>query len=357
MGGLPRLLRQLPGRRLTLGCRAARAALLGVLLLGATPPSQAGTIRDGRELMGTLLQLTLVHEDETVARAAAEACFAEGAALEAVLTTYDPESATSRMNASAGGGPFQAPPPLARLLAESKQLTTATGGAFDVTVGPLIELWTEAGRAGKLPGASAIAATLRRVGSDRIVLGPDGIVMLAPGMRVNFGAVGKGFALDRMAERLAEHGVTRGLLDFGGSSWLALGAPEGGEAWRVLLRDGRGGFSGVVSLRNTSLSFSEGMAGVSEIEGRRYGHVIDPRSGWPLEEAVAVAVLAADGTTAEALSTALVVLGAEAGLGVARTAGAEALVIDAAGARHPSAGFEAATHFEPVANVAPAEVQ
>jgi thiamine biosynthesis lipoprotein len=324
----------------------------GLLVLGASARAEAW--RDSRELMGTLLQVTLVHPNTAVAQRAAEACFAEGAALEAVLTTYDPESATSRMNASAGAGPFQAPPALAQILARSKHLHAATGGAFDVTVGPLIELWTAAGQTGELPGPSELGAALRRVGTDRIALGPEGVVWLEPGMRVNFGAVGKGFALDRMAQRLAEHGVTRALLDFGGSSWLALGAPEGGAAWRVLLRDGRGGFAGVVSLRDASLSFSESMAGVIEIGGRRYGHVIDPRSGWPREEPIAGVALAADGTTAEALSTALVVLGAEPGLGVvARTPGAEALVIDAAGARHASPGFDAATGFEPVAAVAP----
>ncbi|MEN8159813.1 MAG: FAD:protein FMN transferase [Myxococcota bacterium] len=353
MGSLPQLLRGLPGRRVASGLAAGLLALVAALLLlggsaGAEP------YRDSRELMGTLLQLTLVHPDVAVAREAAEACFAEGAALEAVLTTYDAESATSRMNAGAGSGPFQAPPALARILAESKALQVATGGAFDVTVGPLIELWTEAGQAGRLPGPSELGAALRRVGSDRIVLGPEGVVMLQPGMGVNFGAVGKGFALDRMAERLAEHGVSRALLDFGGSSWLALGAPEGGAAWRVLLRDGRGGFAGVVSLRDASLSFSESMAGTTEIGGRRYGHVIDPRSGWPLEEPIAAAALAADGTTAEALSTALVVLGPEHGLGVVgRLPGAEALVIDASGSRHESRGFRETTGFEPVAAVAP----
>jgi thiamine biosynthesis lipoprotein len=298
--------------------------------------------------MGTVLQLTLVGEDGARAYAAAEACFAEGAALEAVLTTYDPASATSRLNAGAGAGPFRAPPALARLLADSKRLSAATGGVFDVTVGPLIDLWREAGRSGRLPGSAAIAAARSRVGSARIVLGPDGMVALEAGMSVNFGGVGKGFALDRMRERLAEHGVTRALLDFGGSSWLALGTPADADAWRVLLRDGHGGFAGVVSLRDASLSFSESMGEPFEIGGQRYGHVIDPRTGWPLREARAGIALAADGATAEALTKALVVLAPEEALAlVARTEGAEALVIDAHRALHASAGFRAATSFEP----------
>jgi FAD:protein FMN transferase len=165
---------------------------------------------------------------------------------------------------------------------------------------------------------------------------------------VNFGGVGKGFALDRMRERLAEHGISRALLDFGGSSWLALGTPAREPAWRVLLRDGRGGFAGVVSLTDASLSFSESFGESSEIAGRRYGHVIDPRTGWPLQQPVAAVALAPDGTTAEALTKALVVLAPAESLAlVARMPGAEALVIDAAGVAHESAGFRTATEFEP----------
>jgi thiamine biosynthesis lipoprotein len=343
MVGVPRFLPELPGRRV------GRLGLLLAAALAAAGAARAQvTLREGQPLMGTLLQLTLVAEDEARGRAAAEACFALGAELEATLTTYDPASATSRLNASAGTGPFQAPAALARILSESKRLAAATGGVFDPTVGPLIELWKQAGKTGRAPGPAAIGAAKSRVGAERIVLGPDGMVALEPGMGVNFGGVGKGFALDRMRERLAEHGISRALLDFGGSSWLALGAPVGEPAWRVLLRDGHGGFAGVVSLRDASVSFSESFGEASEIAGRRYGHVIDPRTGWPVQEPVAGVALAPDGTTAEALTKALVVLPPNEGLAVvARTPGAEALVIDAAGALHQSAGFRAATDFEP----------
>ncbi len=300
--------------------------------------------------MGSVLQLTLVGDGEARAREAAEACFTLGAELEAVLTTYDAASATSRMNASAGRGPFAAPPALAQILAESKRLTQLSDGVFDVTVGPLIELWKAAARAGRLPTREQIAAARSRVGAQRIAVGPDGHVALEPGMSVNFGGVGKGFALDRMRERLAALGVTRALLDFGGSSWLALGAPTDAKAWRVLLRDGRGGFAGVVELRDASVSFSESFGESSEIEGRRFGHVIDPRSGFPVEQPVAGVALASDGTTAEALTKALVVLGAKHGLAiVARAPGAEGLVIDAAGVRHESPGFRRRAAFEPLA--------
>jgi thiamine biosynthesis lipoprotein len=343
MVGVPRVLAQLPGRRV-----GRLALLLAALVAGAGPARALVTVREGRPLMGTLLQLTLLAEDEAGGRAAAEACFALGAELEAVLTTYDPASATSRMNASAGRGPFQAPPALAQVLAESKRLAAATGGSFDPTVGPLIELWKQAGRTGRVPSPAAIAAAKSRVGADRVVLGPDGMVALEAGMSVNFGGVGKGFALDRMRERLAEHGISRALLDFGGSSWLALGAPAGEPAWRVLLRDGRGGFAGVVALRDVSVSFSESFGEASEIGGVRYGHVIDPRTGWPIREPVAAVALAPDGASAEALTKALVVLAPTEGLAVvARTPGAEGLVIDAAGTLHESAGFRAAADFEP----------
>lgn len=303
--------------------------------------------------MGTVLQLTLVAEDAAAARAAADACFALGAELEAVLTTYDPASATSRMNASAGSGSFAAPPALARILADSQRLSRATGGVFDPTVGPLIELWTAAAAAGRIPSAAEIAAARSRVGIERVALEAGGRVVLGPGMAVNFGGVGKGWALDRMRELLAERGIANVLLDFGGSSWLALGAPADAPAWRVLLRDGRGGYAGAARLRDTSASFSESFGQWSEIAGRRYGHVIDPRTGWPVQQPLAGVALAPDGATAEALTKALLVLEpAQALAVVAGVPGAEALVIDAAGALHESAGFRRATAFEPLAAAA-----
>ena len=297
--------------------------------------------------MGTLLQLTLVAADEAQARQAADACFALVGQLEAVLTTYDPASATSRMNASAGGGPFAAPPALARILADSQRLSRATRGVFDPTVGPLIELWTRAGRSGRLPSDVEIAAAQRRVGIERIAIDGEGRVSLGPGMAVNFGGIGKGWALDRARELLAARGIERALLDFGGSSWLALGAPADAPAWRVLLRDGRGGYLGTAALRDTSASFSESFGESSEIEGRRYGHVIDPRTGWPIQEPLAAVALAPDGASAEALTKALLVLGPAEGLAVvAGVAGAEGLAIDASGTLHESPGFRLATRFE-----------
>jgi thiamine biosynthesis lipoprotein len=298
--------------------------------------------------MGTLLQVTVLAADEQRAHAAAAACFALGAELEAVLTTYDPASATSRLNAKAGTGPFAAPPALARILAESARLARTTGGVFDPSVGPLLELWSAAGRAGRLPAAGEIAAARRRVGIERIRVDAAGQVVMEPGMAVNFGGVGKGFALDRMREELAARGVSNALLDFGGSSWLALGAPADAPAWRVLLRDGRGGFAGTVTLRDASASFSESFGEWIEIEGRRLGHVIDPRTGWPIEEQRAGFAVASDGTTAEALTKMLLVLPPSEALAiVAHVPGAEALVLDAAGARHESPGLRRAVHFEP----------
>jgi thiamine biosynthesis lipoprotein len=290
--------------------------------------------------MGTVLQLTLVAGDSAAGRAAADACFALGAELEAVLTTYDPASATSRMNASAGGGPFAAPPALARILADSQRLSRATGGVFDPTVGPLIGLWTP--RADR-PTAGAAAIARRGNRRDRAHRDRGEARRARAGVAVNSGHR-QGWALIA-SELLAARGIAR--LSTRGSSWLALGAPADAPAWRVLLRDGRGGYAGAASLRDTSASFSESFGQWSEIAGRRYGHVIDPRTGWPIQQPLAGVAVAADGATAEALTKALLVLGPDEALArVAAIPGAEALVIDAAGALHESAGF-AATGFEP----------
>jgi thiamine biosynthesis lipoprotein len=347
LGGVPGILAELSQRRAARGLSAA-ALLAALACAGGAPPALVA-VREGRPLMGTVLQVTLLAQSEAAARAAADECFALGSELEAVLTTYDPTSATSRMNASAGRGPFAAPPALARILADSQRLARATRGAFDPSVGPLIELWAAAAQTGRPPSEAEIAAARRRVGIDRISIGADGRVTLEPGMALDFGGVGKGWALDRMRERLAERGIGNALLDFGGSSWLALGVPADAPAWRVLLRDGRGGYAGAARLRDTSASFSESFGQSREIAGRRYGHVIDPRTGWPIREPLAAFALAPDGASAEALTKALLVLSPSQALAVvAGVPGAEALLVDASGARHESPGFGRATAFEPL---------
>jgi thiamine biosynthesis lipoprotein len=312
---------------------------------GTGPP---GATSDGRYRMGTVLEVTL-HGGEP---GLLEALFQRVAELEALLSRHDPASEISRLNAAAGAGPRTVDPRVARLLDACIAYSKLMGGAFDVTVGPLVALWTQAGRSGRRPDAADLTRARARVGADKLRVDREGraVELLLPGMSVDLGGVAKGAALDALVEMLAEAGVEAALLSFGQSSLHAVGAPPGESGWRVLLRDASGGFAGVATLRDRALSVSASLGQSVEIDGVRYGHVLDPRSGEPLRARRMAAVIAGSGELAEALSKALLVLEPEEGVAaLERVRGAEGLLLDREGGRWSTSGFVEATRFEPLA--------
>jgi thiamine biosynthesis lipoprotein len=299
---------------------------------------------DGRLVMGTVLDIEVAGGD----RALLDLLFARASALDAMLTRFDPGSPLSRLNAASGAGPVALPAELLELLAFSRDAARETGGAFDVTVGPLVALWWRAAERGTPPSADELAAARARVGSERIELGHGRAALLSRGSAVDLGGIAKGYALDALVALLRARGAGSALLSFGGSSLHALGAPPDADGWRVLLHDARGDFAGVVTLRDRALSVSGSLGQSFEIAGRRYGHVIDPRSGLPLERARVAAVVADSGARAEALSKALLVLGESEGIALIDSlADAEALLLDADGGRYETEGWRRATAFVP----------
>lgn len=326
-----------------------RAAATAALLLLVAAGSRAETlVSDGRYAMGTILEITLAAPDEAAGRALLEALFDEASRLERVMTLFDGASDLSRLNRAAGGGPIRVDPDLASLLARSIDFAARTHGAFDVTVGPLVALWQDAAARGAPPEAAALATARAHVGADALrVVPPDRAAITRAGTSVDLGGVAKGYALDRLAERVRSAGVASALLSFGQSSLWALGAPPGEPGWRLLVRRPEGGFAGVATLRDRAVSVSGSLGQSTEIGGRRYGHVIDPRSGEPLIQPLEAVVLAPDAALAEALSKALLVLGAEDGTALlAAEPGCEGMLVDAAGGVHTTAGWQSATRFE-----------
>jgi thiamine biosynthesis lipoprotein len=302
----------------------------------------------GRYVMGTVLEITVAAPTEAEATAAMGELFRLAAGLERIFTVFEPESPLRLLNRRAGGGPQLVDPEIAHILAESVAYWRLTGGAFDVTVGPLLVLWRLAGRRNEPPRETELAASLALVGSDKILIGEGSSVALErPGMSVNLGGIAKGYALDRMEEHLRARGISKALVSFGQSSILAVGAPAGAPGWRVLLKDAGEGFAGVATLRDRSLSVSASFGQWNEIAGQRYGHVIDPRSGEAMIRATQAAVLAPSGALAEALSKALLILTPEQGLALLEAQReVEGLLIEADGSAHATSGWAPAVAFD-----------
>jgi len=294
----------------------------------STPSAVVGApivVTLARHAMATRFELVLVGADEGYLRAAGEEALDEIERLEGQLSRFRPESEISGINAHAAERPVVMEPQLFALLERAQALAAATDGAFDPTMAPLWQCWNAA--ADERPAAAALAAARARVGIDGVILDPVARAIRFPcaGMALDLGAIGKGYAIDRAIGLLRQTGIAVALLHGGTSTAYGLGAPPGAAGWRVAVRDpvaGEGLLTSVV-LRDRALSVSAG-------HGRRLGtagdgvpHVIDPRSGEPVTANLLAAVVAPSATDADALSTALLVLG-EAGL---------ARIVDATGER------------------------
>ncbi len=306
----------------------------GILQQDAAPGEIC--IRRGAPVMGTILQVNLCGKDRQRLGAAADLALQRAAELDAALTTFVEASPLSKLNRASGESDVALPDATLEALRVSTEMVRRTGGAFDPTVGALVRLWRDASVSGHWPKPHEIRAARAAVGIEGLRLGTDRARLLRRGAAVDLGGIGKGFALDKIVKEMKGIDGLRGLLDFGGSSQHAIGAPPGeGSAalWRIALPGPDGREIGVVRLRDAALSVSASRGQMWVIDGRRVGHIMDPRRGEPID-AVRVAVVAAPrGALAEALSTALVVEG-PGGLDalVAAEPGVAALVVEESGA-------------------------
>ncbi|HXV37568.1 MAG TPA: FAD:protein FMN transferase [Myxococcota bacterium] len=334
--------------------RAIAASALLALGGGCAQSSPPRAISDGRLAMGTLLEISLEGVNARRAARALDDAFAEALRLDGLLSIYDPASEISRLNRAAGRGLQPVDPAVAEVLALSIRYAELTAGAFDVTVGPLVDLWRRAAERGAPPSAAELADARARVGAQQIRLAPGQAALAHAGAMLDLGGIAKGYALDRMLPLLERRGVTRALLSFGQSSIWAIGAPEQLDGWRLFVRAPDGGLAGLITLRDQALSVSGSQGQWVEIGGRRYGHIVDPRSGEPLRVARQALVVAPSAALAEALSVALLVLDAQAGLAlVDAQAGCEALLIEEGGELRSTPGWQAAARFEPLSPAPP----
>jgi thiamine biosynthesis lipoprotein len=276
--------------------------------------------------MGTFLDVAVVAANRETGLAASERVVAEARRVEDLLTTWR-DSPLSRLNAAAPGEEVAVGPELAALLAEMLRWSARTDEAFDPTVAPLMRAWDLRG-AGRVPDRSELAAAVAATGPGRFRVSPElgTAARLHPAAGIDEGAWGKGYALDRIAERLAEAGVGDALIDLGGQT-LALGRdPSGasgasGKAWRIGIAHPRERQRPVamLSVSNLSASTSANSERGRTAGGRPIGHELDPHTGEPAFDFGSATVLAPSALVADVLSTAFFVLGPEKGLALSES--------------------------------------
>jgi thiamine biosynthesis lipoprotein len=268
-------------------------------------------IRVHRTAMACRFEVTLAGEDAAHVAAAQEA-LADVDRIEDVLTVFRDSSEVSRVNRDAAGGPVRVSETLAGLLERCRVLHRETGGAFDPSAAALSRCWGFLRREGRLPSAEEVKAAMTQVGFDNVELDREAraVRFLRHDLGLNFGAVGKGYALDRVAEGMRRKGVPRALLSAGGSSVLAFGG--GDEGFVVDVRSPRARAAlARIRLRDAALGTSGAGEQYFEAGGKRYGHVLDPRTGWPAVGVLSASAVGPTATDCDALSTAFLVAGPE----------------------------------------------
>ena len=264
-----------------------------------------------RHAMATRFEIVLHDGDPSALRAAGEEALDEIDRLEAQLSLYRPGSEVARLNAQAHARPVRVTPGLFRLIERARELSSATQGTFDITVAPLVRCWGFMGGTGSMPDEAAVMEARALVGMHLLELDTARLTVrfTRPGVMLDFGSIGKGYAVDRAAELLREAGVTNALLHGGTSTAYALGHGPDGAGWKIAVTSPTNESTErpvtVVELADESLSVSAVWGRAFQADGKSYGHIIDPRTGRPAEHARLSAVVLPGATETDALSTAL----------------------------------------------------
>jgi thiamine biosynthesis lipoprotein len=243
--------------------------------------------------------------------------------IDRLMSHYKPESPLSQLNRGARRGPVAVEPELFDFIAEAMRYSQESGGAFDITVGPLMKAWGFFGGDGHLPSDEQLSKARRSVGARHVVLDHRlrTIAFDDAGVEIDLGGIAKGYAVDRVASVLRRRGVAAALISAGGSSVYGLGAPPNHDGWTMAIEDplesSKIAFS--VQLRDRALSIAGSSEKFFEVEGKRYSHIMDPRSGRPVQGVLTVAVLSRTATSGDGLDDALFVLGPRESEGYLRT--------------------------------------
>ncbi len=283
--------------------------------------------------MGTLFAITLYALAEARARAAADAAFAKVGALDRMMTDYDAGSELMQLSRQPVGKPTRVSAELFDILEKSQRVAELSDGAFDVTIGPVVRQWRRARRSGALPPTEALARAREPVGWQKLKLDPrrQTVTLTVANMQLDLGGIAKGYAADKALEVLKHHGITRALVAASGD--IAVGDPPPGQrGWRVAIGAPASDFAAsetaqpparsevgtpfarTLLLKNAAVSTSGDTEQYVEIDGKRYSHIVDPRTGIGLTERLQVSVIGRRATDTDAFATATSVLGVARGL-------------------------------------------
>ena len=306
--------------------------LLSLIPAGCGRPD-CSVHRETRMLMGTVVSVEIGAANRAQVSEILDPVWKQAVSLEKIFSRYQSESEVSRINRQSSFSPVEISEPMKKVLAESERISRLTGGAFDITVAPLMELWGFfPKREGKLPPPEELEEVSALVGWEGVGFDPKaGTVSLAEeGMAIDLGGVAKGYIVDRMVESLRKKGVKSALVNAGGDIY-GLGERPGGGPWRIGVEHPRreGELISVIELKDRAVATSGDYRNYFIRGKKRYSHIIDPRTGKPARNGVIeVSIIAPDCLTADGLATAVSILEVEKGLEIInRLEGVEGIIV------------------------------
>jgi FAD:protein FMN transferase len=281
----------------------------------AAPSPEIQHYEDSRLSMGCVYTIVSYGNDLARLREAAAAALDEVDHIDRLMSHYKKDSELSRVNREGAKAPVKVDPELFDFIAECLRYGSESEGAFDITVGPLMKAWGFFRGEGRMPGEAELAHARNSVGYQHVILNQkDGTIFFdKAGVEIDLGGIAKGYAVDRAVAVLKQNGVTSALVSAGGSTTYALGAPPGKPAWEIEVQDPveRDRIATRVQLKDQALSVSGSYEKFFELNGKRYSHIMDPRTGLPVQGVLSVVVITGDGLSGDALDNVFYVFGVE----------------------------------------------
>ena len=284
-------------------------------------------VKQTRMIMGTFAEVSVYSDDEKIAGKSVEASLDEMERMDRIMSNYKDDSELSQVNKNAAKAPVPCSRELLEVLERSQRYSELSDGAFDVTVSPVIAAWGFFTGKGRIPSDKELAKLLPAVSYRNVVINrdnnpekPGSVLFKNPRTKIDLGAIGKGYAVDKALEIVRKYAVDNACINLGGNIYV-LGAPTDKNAWKVGVQHPRdkGEILGYLELKDEATATSGDYERFFEIKGKRYSHIIDPRTGMPVKDVVAVTIVAPTGTAVDALSTSVFVLGLEKGMNLVKS--------------------------------------
>ena len=302
------------------------------------------------KLMGSRFDITVVAMDSIKADQYIDLAVQEISRIEKLISSWDPASETSRINRNAGIEPVRVDKELFDLIKRSLAISRLTDGAFDITYASMDKIWKFDGSMTEMPTVEAIRNSVSRVGFGKIVLDESNFTVFLPeaGMKIGFGAIGKGYAADKAKKMLMDYGVQAGIINASGdmNTW---GNQPDDEDWKVAITNpmDKGKAFGLVPVRQGAVVTSGDYEKYVEFNGIRYTHIIDPKTGYPAHGVISSTVFAPSAELADALATSLFVMGVDVGIArINQLPNVECILIDEDGNIHTSDNININNHHE-----------